>query len=480
LPDRIRATLIALVTLAAGFATPLAVRAATAPKVVIIVGPTGGVTPSYRSQADQIASTAAADGATVVKVYSPNATWAKVKAAVNGANIVIYLGHGNGYPNPYSTTFMPDRTDGWGLNTTTTHGDADSWSAGTLVYCGEKALTGALTSTDGANQWKYCGGSSNTDGITPAAGWVMIYANACYAPGASEPGTKPGATSTQALQRVSYYSRKVLSPLGASGYFATDHGAAPLVHDLLTHAGTTYGAIYAGHVPSGVTVADYAHQFISGDRVKLGHRSTDPYFTYAFAGDPSRTFSAVSSSPAATAPTVVSRSPLSGATGQSMSAPVTVRFSEPVTGVGAGTMVLRLGSTVVPATVTYNALAMLAVLQPVRPLAPMTTYSMALSGSIRNASGVSLAFTSWSFKTAWAESYSPARSLAFAAGTYTGYKFSSTGAVAATHAYTLTHASSAPTSKRSAVTGQTGGWYYVTSGVWAGYWMREATSITLS
>ena len=113
MPDRIRATFIALVSLSAAFAAPLAVRAATPPKVVIIVGPTGSVTSSYRSQGDQIAATAAADGATVVKVYSPNATWAKVKAAVNGANIVIYLGHGNGYPNPYTTTFYGDRTDGW-------------------------------------------------------------------------------------------------------------------------------------------------------------------------------------------------------------------------------------------------------------------------------------------------------------------------------------------------------------------------------
>src|SRR4029077_9846578 len=228
LPDRIRVALIALATLAAAFAAPLAVRAGAAPKVVIIVGPTGSVTSSYRSQGDQIAATAAADGATVVKVYSPNATWANVKAAVTGASVVIYLGHGNGYPNPYTTTFYGDRTDGWGLNRTTTGGDVDNWSTA-MVYCGEKALTGSLTSSDGSAQRTYCAGGP----ITPAPGWVMIYANACYAPGASEPGTTP-ATPTQALQRASYYSNKVLNPLGASGYFATDHGAAPLVHDLLT------------------------------------------------------------------------------------------------------------------------------------------------------------------------------------------------------------------------------------------------------
>ena len=474
MPDRIRTAFIALVTLGAAFAAPLAVRAAAAPKVVIIVGPTGSVTSSYRSQGDQIATTAAADGATVVKVYSPNATWANVKAAVSGANIVVYLGHGNGYPNPYTTTFYGDRTDGWGLNRTTTAGDGDNWST-TMVYCGEKALTGSLTSTDGIAQRTYCAGGP----ITPAPGWVMIYANACYAPGASEPGTT-AATATQALQRVSYYSRKVLSPLGASGYFATDHGASPLVHDLLTKAGTTYGAIYAAHVPTGVTVTDNAHLFIGGDRVKLGKRSTDPFYTYAFAGDPSQTFSVTVASGDRVPPVVVSRSPAPSATGQSMSPAVTMRFSEAVVGVGTGTLVLRQGSSVVAATVTYTSATTTAVLRPVRPLAPLTSYSVALSSSIRDTSGNALAWTTWSFKTAWAETYSPTRTLTFLAGTYTGYRFSSTGVVTAKLSNALSASSNAPTGKRSAVTGQTGGWYYVTAGVWAGYWIREASSITLS
>jgi len=469
LPDRIRTAAIALITLAAAFAAPLAVRAAAAPKVVIIVGPTGSVTSSYRSQGDQIAATAAADGATVVKVYSPNATWANVKAAVNGASIVIYLGHGNGYPNPYTTTFYGDRTDGWGLNRTTTGGDVDNWSTA-MVYCGEKALTGTLTAADGSAQRTYCAGGP----ITPAPGWVMIYANACYAPGASEPGTTP-ATPTQALQRASYYSNKVLNPLGASGYFATDHGASPLVHDLLTGAGMTYGQIYAAHVPSGMTVTDNAHLFISGDRVKLGKRSTDPYYTYAFAGNPSQTFKAGD-----VPPTIPYRSPSWSATGQSMSPAVTVRFSEPVVGVWSGSFYLRQGSTVVPATVTYVSATAAAVLRPVRPLAPNTTFSATLANTIYDTAGNALTFTTWSFKTAWWEAYSPARTLTFAPGTYTGYRFSSTGAVTSTRANTLSQTSTATTSQRSAVAGQTGGWYYVTSGVWAGYWMREATGITLS
>ena len=49
------------------------------PKVVIIVGPVGGVTDSYRSEADKAARVARRAGADVVTVYSPDATWSAVR-----------------------------------------------------------------------------------------------------------------------------------------------------------------------------------------------------------------------------------------------------------------------------------------------------------------------------------------------------------------------------------------------------------------
>src|SRR4029079_8700160 len=88
LPNRIRVALIATLTIISSLMVAAPAGAAVTPqKVVIIVGPTGALTDNYRSKGDSIALTAAAAGATVVKVYSPNATWANVKAAVNGANI---------------------------------------------------------------------------------------------------------------------------------------------------------------------------------------------------------------------------------------------------------------------------------------------------------------------------------------------------------------------------------------------------------
>jgi hypothetical protein len=115
--------------------------AITGVKVAIIVGPTGSLTDRYRSMANEVARAARNAGATVAKAYSPRATWPRVVDAVRGANIVVYFGHGNGYPNPYGSTEWRDRTNGWGLNRSTRNGDTDNWSK-TMVYCGEKALLG--------------------------------------------------------------------------------------------------------------------------------------------------------------------------------------------------------------------------------------------------------------------------------------------------------------------------------------------------
>jgi hypothetical protein len=485
--DRLRTILIALVATVATVAAPLAAHGSVAPpKVVIIVGPTGSGTANNRSQGDEIAAAATALGATVVKVYSPNATWSKVKAAVSGAKIIVYLGHGNGYPNPYSSSYYPDRVDGWGLNRVAgvdskdPTGDGDDWSE-SMVYCGEKVLLGTLIQTDGPYQWTYCGGSTNTDGITPAAGFVMIYSNACYAPGANEP-QNPDATASEALKHVSYYSRPMVGGLGASGYFATDHGADTLVGAILSHPDTSYGNLYLDNLPNGDPL-DYAHLLLTGKRAWLTHTSD---YTYAFAGSPGRTFNGgtapYESPPSASSlPSVIAFAPAPGATSVGMTPWVRVTFSEPVSNVTSSTVVLydAVSWTTVAASVSLNETSTIATLRPAKPLQPKRKYALRVSTWIVDAAGNRLAYASMTFTTAWSQTYSPERTLSFAAGTYTGYKFGSSGQILMTRAYTLARPSSAPTSKRSGITGRTGGWYYITAGVWAGYWMRERSGITL-
>ena len=121
----------------------------------------------------------------------------------------------------------------------------DNWST-TLVYCGEKALLGTLTSGDGAAQWSYCGGSTNTDGISPAPGFTMVYAQAHYAPGFGERyvRTDPRTTLSEAQQRVRNYSYPVLK-LGAGAYFATAYGDADdIVSRVLTYPERSYGETF--------------------------------------------------------------------------------------------------------------------------------------------------------------------------------------------------------------------------------------------
>ncbi|HEX2766203.1 MAG TPA: S-layer homology domain-containing protein [Candidatus Limnocylindria bacterium] len=289
---------LAFILATGGMLAPTSVEpvAAGGPKVAIIVGPVAGLTSNYRNRADQVAAVATAAGATVAKAYSPNATWANVRAAVNNANVIVYFGHGNGYPNPYTIgTEYTDRVNGWGLNRTTSNGDSDGWNS-TMVYCGEKALLGTLTSADGAAQRQYCG-YPNNDGISPAPGFVMVYGQAHYAPGFGERYNEsdPVTTLSEAQQRVRNYSTPILA-LGGT-FFATAYGDAhEIVQRVLTQPDAPYGEIFAqgdGYSPS--TLTESSHPDFSGKQywvqrtVIANFHFGDPDYWYAFAGDPART-----------------------------------------------------------------------------------------------------------------------------------------------------------------------------------------------
>ena len=140
-----------------------------------IVGPVGSSTASYVKSAKRYAAQARAYGATVKELYSPNATWAKVKAAAVGANIVIYLGHGNGHPSPYGA-FYADRKDGFGLNKSAGHGNNNN------KYYGETYVKTLKLQKNA----------------------VVILNRLCYASGNSEWG-RANPTKTTAKKRVDNY-----------------------------------------------------------------------------------------------------------------------------------------------------------------------------------------------------------------------------------------------------------------------------------
>ena len=148
--------------------------AATPMKVVIVVGPVGSATAGYISSAKKLAVQARSYGATVIELYSPHATWARVKSAAQGANILIYLGHGNGYPSPYGA-FSAKSKDGMGLN-----------------------------SYDGSSSHTYYGEYYIDRDIQLANNAVVILNRLCYASGNNEWGAGYPARST-AMARADNY-----------------------------------------------------------------------------------------------------------------------------------------------------------------------------------------------------------------------------------------------------------------------------------
>ncbi|TME34298.1 MAG: hypothetical protein E6I62_02760 [Chloroflexi bacterium] len=180
-------------------------------------------------------------------------------------------------------------------------------------------------------------------------------------------------------------------------------------------------------------------------------------------------------------PTVTWRSPASGATGVSPATAVSARFSEAVSGVSASTFVLRdaVTGTILSAAVTYDATAKQATLRPTHWLGLGHSYRVSLSSSIRDTGGASLAFTSWTFKTATVQAFSPTRTVSFGSGKHVGYRFASNGTVLASKPYTLARASSASGSRRALIAGHSGTWYLISNGVWAGYWVQASSSVVL-
>jgi len=196
------------------------------PKVVIVVGATHGSTASYRSYGDLFYAEAIKHTPNVVKVYSPSATWKNVKAAAQGASILIYLGHGSGYPKNASSVFDPNNNNGMGLNT------ADNPSDNVAKYYGENYM---------AND------------IRLAKNAVVILSHLCYASGNSESGN-PEPTYAVARERIDGFASGFLRA-GARAVIADVWNSAVVSHikSILT-TDQTIGNMWAN------SVSNHGHQ----------------------------------------------------------------------------------------------------------------------------------------------------------------------------------------------------------------------------
>ena len=102
--------------------------------------------------------------------------------------------------------------------------------------------------------------------------------------------------------------------------------------------------------------------------------------------------------PDTTAPTLTNRTPAPGATGVAVNANTTAVFSEAVQQATIAIELRGPGSTLVPATTTYDAATRTVTLDPNANLATNTSYTATVSGA-RDTAGNQMAPVSWSFTT---------------------------------------------------------------------------------
>ena len=222
---------IAFALIAAIAANPPSPASAAGLKVVIVVGPAGSNTANYITNAKRYAAQARSYGANVVEIYSPNATWSKVKAEAQGAKVLMYLGHGNGYPSPYGA-FDSYNRDGMGLNHTAGAGNSN------VQYLGEYYMAAYLH-------------------LAPNA--VVILNRLCYASGNSEWGAALPTQHTAKL-RIDNYGAGFLRT-GAKAVFAEGITDAGYILQNLFQTSRSFGSIfqsspnYSGH---------YGWKFASG------------------------------------------------------------------------------------------------------------------------------------------------------------------------------------------------------------------------
>jgi hypothetical protein len=203
---------IGLLAATTGFVSgPPQARAAVAhqAKVVLVVGATEGYTQNYINQATALAtnhfSTYTSD---VTMVFSPSATWGAVKAAAKGANILVYMGHGSGWPNPYTggSNLQPAGDNGMGLN----------------------------ASAAGTHYNKKYYGEAYMAQLELAPGALVLLNHLCYASGNNDSAYGGDPTLAVAKTRVEGYASGFLRA-GAGAVLADGHDdLGDLVDDIFT------------------------------------------------------------------------------------------------------------------------------------------------------------------------------------------------------------------------------------------------------
>lgn len=254
------AALIALLIIATAGNFTATVRAAedepaTPLQAVIIVGPTHSATAVNLVEAELFADEAEAAGMEVTRVFHPYATWSAVRNATEGANLVVYFGHGNGWPSPYAP-FQENSKNGFGLNT---------------------------TAGGSENSVTYYGGDRIRESMRLAPNAVVVLYRACYSAGNGEAG-QPIPSEAIALERVDNFAAAFLDDaVGGGAVFAfymkqrVDYAAALMtpgmtMEDIMRIQGSSSG--YNGWLGTGTVYAE--SERTPGAQMLLDPRGSTP------------------------------------------------------------------------------------------------------------------------------------------------------------------------------------------------------------
>jgi hypothetical protein len=174
-------------------------------KAVIIVGPTHEYTTNNLTDGEALAKVAESYGMDVRRVFHPKATWANVLANIQGANLVAYLGHGNGWPSPYGP-YQENTKDGFGLN------PYEGAAKTNVEYHGAKQIRAS---------------------VVLAQNSIVLLNHLCYASGNAEEGMAIPGWNT-AVERVDNFANGFIYS-GAKAVFAYGRQRyGQLVKDLFT------------------------------------------------------------------------------------------------------------------------------------------------------------------------------------------------------------------------------------------------------
>lgn len=189
------------------------------PKAVLVVGPVDppghSTTKSFIDWANQLAAIMERNGMQVVKVYWPDSTWENVRAAISGASIIVYKGHGFGLGDiPVDPTEMVGSVNGFCLVNPM---DPAGARLGT-----QDMLTATNRLAHNAVAFFFC----------------------CYCAGASSSDSSP-VSEALARRRIEAYSATLVQMGGAGYYSGVDE--AGIVEDLFRYPDKTLGEIYASH-----------------------------------------------------------------------------------------------------------------------------------------------------------------------------------------------------------------------------------------